>query len=72
MEGAPNDLTPTLARLANPVAGVFPDFACSTLTADEEARVRPEAVEDGIGAPVLRAEDLFCRGAYNFSFWRCM
>ena len=63
MEGAPNDLTPTLARLVNPVAGVLPALGCSTFTADEEVRVRPDAVEDGIGAPVLSADDLFCRGA---------
>jgi hypothetical protein len=65
MEGAPSDFTPTLAFLGNPILGSpTPNSACSTLAADEEVRVRPDAVEGGMGAPVLSADDLFCRGAY--------
>jgi len=60
MEGAPRDLTPTLAFLVR--TGwllVRSGFARPTFGADASPRIDV----GGISPPVLSADDLFCRGA---------
>lgn len=63
IEGAASDLTPMLARLASPAFGSFAPalpLEC-TLSAVVDASARKGAE---VGAPVLSADDLLCRGAF--------
>jgi hypothetical protein len=62
MDGAPKDLTPTLARLARTgLVSVLPPCTWPTFAADDDVKARKDV--GGMSPPVLRADDLFCRGA---------